>query len=108
MPKITTFKRRKTPSEGGGSDSPSNRLSSLIFKTDRFTSAILDNTSFIHDPAQLDEVILKYVEFLKNLSARFLYGSQDDTLTGDEFYVKNLAAVAEDQEGVLAEDDLVT
>ncbi|KAK2952709.1 hypothetical protein BLNAU_12358 [Blattamonas nauphoetae] len=85
---------------------PSNK--SLIFKTDRFTSAILDNASFIHDPAQLDEVILKYVEFLKNLSARFLYGSQDDTLTGDEFYDKNLAAVAEDQEGVLAEDDLVT
>ncbi|KAK2948231.1 hypothetical protein BLNAU_16850 [Blattamonas nauphoetae] len=125
MPKITTFKRRKTPSEGGQvrprplatpagpshfvpveHSDPSNK--SLIFKTDRFTSAILDNTSFIHDPAQLDEVILKYVEFLKNLSARFLYGSQDDTLTGDEFYDKNLAAVAEDQEGVLAEDDLVT
>ncbi|KAK2951072.1 putative hemerythrin [Blattamonas nauphoetae] len=65
---------------------PSNE--SLIFKTDRYTSAILDNTSFIHDPAQLDEVILKCVEFLKNLSARFLYGSRDDTLTGDEFYDK--------------------
>ncbi|KAK2945108.1 hypothetical protein BLNAU_19957 [Blattamonas nauphoetae] len=74
---------RLKPTEFGLAD-PQNQT--LRFETTKYTTVILNNTEFIHDVSELDEVISRCVQFLTNMGTRFLYGSVSDALTGDEFY----------------------
>ncbi|KAK2958284.1 putative hemerythrin [Blattamonas nauphoetae] len=67
-----------------GLSDPTN--DSLIFQTSKYTSSILENTTFLHDPEVLDETVRRCSLFLTRLSSRFFHGSAVDTLTGDEFY----------------------